>query len=114
MNNENNRNIIIIAEAEDEKAKVEGIGEIEIRRGIGSTRVVVTAENGDVQIYNFTIDSPYAGKEVNTVEKEILNTANEKDANLNKEQLKIEWWKISVVFIIIFSLTIIIKIKNKE
>lgn len=53
-----NKRVKIIAEAEDEKAKVEGTGEIKLEDGANDIRVVVTAENGDVQIYNLHIELP--------------------------------------------------------
>lgn len=53
------KTINIIAEAEDEKATIEGAGEVEIQDGINEIRIVVTAENGNVQIYTLVLETPF-------------------------------------------------------
>lgn len=114
LKDENDRKIKIVAEAEDKNAKVQGTGEIELKPGIGSTRVVVTAENGDVQIYNFTIDSPYAGNEVQTEETESTEIISKEDEQVKKQTLKSEWIIVVVVFIIIIISIVVIKFKTKK
>lgn len=59
LEDENTKKINIIADPEDENAKIEGIGEVELQDGINNLRVVVTAENGNVQIYNLVVELPY-------------------------------------------------------
>ena len=50
--------INIMAEAEDKNAKVEGQGTITIKEGANDAKIIVTAENGSVKIYNLTINTP--------------------------------------------------------
>lgn len=59
LNNNNYKKIKINAEAEDDKAKIDGIGEIELTDGINNIRITVTAENGNVKFYDLTIELPY-------------------------------------------------------
>ena len=65
----NTSKLKIKAEADDEKAKVEGIGEIEINQSENSINVHVTAENGDLKVYTITIDRE---KNMNIINKNIL------------------------------------------
>lgn len=83
----NKKSIKIIAEAEDEKAIVEGTGEIEIQDGINNIRVVVKAENGDIQIYNFKLELPYKQSNVKLENLEIYGV-NIKTGETKKEKLK--------------------------
>lgn len=72
LENETTKKIKVIAEAEDEKATIQGTGEIEIQDGINDIRVIVTAENGNVQIYSLLLETPF------------------KQSNLKLENLKID------------------------
>ena len=59
LNDQHTRTINIVAEAEDETATVEGAGTIELSDGINNLQLIVRAENGNVKIYNLTINLPY-------------------------------------------------------
>lgn len=65
LKNKNAKKINIIAEAEDENASIEGTGEVELQEGTNNLRVVVTAENGNVQFYNLTVENEIGGQESN-------------------------------------------------
>lgn len=82
----NYKKITITAEPEDEKAKVEGIGEIELKEGINNVRVVVTAENGAVQLYNFAVEIPYSQSELKINKLEIYGISVKTGEN-DKENL---------------------------
>ncbi len=56
----NTSKLKIKAEADDEKAKVEGIGEIEINQSENSINVNVIAENGDLKVYTININKDKA------------------------------------------------------
>lgn len=71
LKDKNNKKIKIIAEPEDENAKVEGAGEFELEDGINELRVVVTAENGNVQIYNLHIELPFKQSDLKLSELQI-------------------------------------------
>lgn len=86
LENETNKKIKIIAKAEDEKAKVEGTGEIELQDGINQIRVVVTAENGNVQIYTLTIELPFKQSDLTLENLEIYGVNIETGKN-EKEKL---------------------------
>lgn len=81
---EKNTKIKIIAEAEDEKAKVEGAGEIELEDGVNNIRVVVIAENGAVQIYNLHIELPFKQSDLK------INVLNIYGINKKNGEQKIE------------------------
>lgn len=59
LKNESVRKINIEAVAEDENAIIQGAGEIEIKDGINNIRILVAAENGNVQIYNLNLELPF-------------------------------------------------------
>lgn len=71
LKDKNNKKIKIIAEPEDEKAKVDGAGEFILEDGINELRVVVTAENGNVQIYNLHIELPFKQSDLKLSELQI-------------------------------------------
>ena len=60
LNDQDAKTINIVAEAENETAVVEGAGTVELTDGINKLQVAVRAENGNVKIYNLTINLPYA------------------------------------------------------
>lgn len=65
LKNKYAKKINIIAEAEDENATIEGTGEVELQEGTNNLRIVVTAENGNVQFYNLTVENEIRGQESN-------------------------------------------------
>ncbi len=87
LNDNNNKKIKIIAEPEDEKAKVEGAGEVELEDGINELRIVVTAENGNVQIYNLNIELPFKQSELKLTELQIYGI-NIKTGEKELEKIK--------------------------
>ena len=64
LNEQNAKKIRINAESEDEKATIQGIGEIQLTDGINKLQVIVTAENGNIKIYNLTVNLPYNQSEL--------------------------------------------------
>ena len=84
LNNNTDKKINIKAEAEDEKAKIEGTGEIELHDGINELKIIVTAENGDVQIYNLNVSAPIKQTEIGLKKLEIygINITNGKKEKL--------------------------------
>lgn len=86
LEDENTRKIKIIAEAEDENATIEGDGEVELQDGINNLRVVVTAENGNVQIYTLIVELPFKQSELKLESLEIYGV-NIKTGQNEKEEL---------------------------
>ena len=86
LEDENTRKIKIIAEAEDENATIEGDGEVELQDGINNLRIVVTAENGNVQIYTLTVELPFKQSELKLENLEIYGV-NIKTGQNEKEEL---------------------------
>ena len=85
----NTSKLKIKAEADDEKAKVEGIGEIEINQSENSINVHVTAENGHLKVYTITIDRE---KNMNIINKKYFirkycssNNYNSNNSNKKKK-----------------------------
>lgn len=71
--------ITIKGEVEDEKASVEGLGEVELKEGINRIEIKVTAENGEVRNYILTITR----KEKNPIEV----TINKKKYTVVKKEI---------------------------
>lgn len=85
LNDPNTKTLKISAEAEDEKATIEGTGEIELTDGINNLRVTVTAENGNVKFYNLTVELPYDQSQLrlNSLEIEgIVENSNNENISL--------------------------------
>ncbi len=86
LKDKNTKKINIIAEAEDEKATIEGAGEVELADGENHIMVIVKAENGEAQIYNLYIELPYNNQadiklqdlQIYGVEKETGETKEQK------------------------------------
>lgn len=70
-NEENTKTIKINAVPEDEKATVEGAGEVQLEDGINKLIVTVRAENGNVKMYNLTINLPYEQSDLRLTSLEI-------------------------------------------
>lgn len=86
LKNETNRKINIMAVAEDEKATIQGAGEVEIQDGINNIRILVTAENGNVQIYSLILETPF--KQSNLVLESLeIYGVNIKTGKNEKEKL---------------------------
>lgn len=86
LENADIKKIKVLAEAEDENATIEGTGEIELEDGINNIRVVVRAENGNVQIYNFTVKLPFKQSDFKLTSLEIYGVNIENGKN-EKENL---------------------------
>ncbi len=71
--------IVIKGELEDEKATVEGLGEVELKEGINRIEIKVTAENGEERKYILTITR----KEKNPIEV----TINKKKYTVVKKEI---------------------------
>ncbi|MBO5530203.1 MAG: cadherin-like beta sandwich domain-containing protein [Bacilli bacterium] len=71
--------IVIKGEVEDEKATVEGLGEVELKEGINKIEIKVTAENGEERKYILTITR----KEKNPIEV----TINKKKYTVVKKEI---------------------------
>ncbi len=84
LENKKNKKINIKAQAEDEKATIEGIGEIELHDGINELKIIVTAENGNVQIYNLKVEY---GKDQSNIELKNLKIYGINENTKNKEKL---------------------------
>jgi hypothetical protein len=87
LEDKNIKKINIIAEPENENAKIEGAGEIELEDGINDLRVVVTAENGNVQIYNLHIELPFKQSELELTKLQVYGI-NIKTGEKEIEKLK--------------------------
>lgn len=72
LNDQSAKTIKINAEAEDEKATIQGIGEIQLTDGINKLQVIVTAENGNIKIYNLIVNLPYNQSDLRLNALEIL------------------------------------------
>lgn len=86
LENADIKKIKVVAEAEDENATIEGTGEIELEDGINNIRVVVRAENGNVQIYNLTVKLPFKQSDLKLESLEIYGVNIETGKN-EKENL---------------------------
>lgn len=61
----------ILAETEDEKATVTGVGEVELKSGKNRFQVVARAENGNIQIYNLEVELTYVQSELRLTSLEV-------------------------------------------
>lgn len=71
LQDETTKKINIIAEAEDEKATIEGAGEVELTDGKNQIMIYVKAENGNTQVYNLNIELPYKQSDIKLQDLEI-------------------------------------------
>lgn len=86
LQDKNVKKINIIAEAEDENATINGIGEIELKDGSNQIPVEVRAENGRLQIYNLYIELPYEQSDLQLQDLQIYGT-NIKTGKYKKQKL---------------------------
>lgn len=111
--------IIIEAHTDDEKAKVNGIGKIEIKDNQNECRIDITAESGTVRTYllkinnqdnlqNFNLEDIKTEtneklESINTNRGNIVNTSNDEKNDMEKTN-----FKNMIVFGIIFILIVIV------
>lgn len=118
LKDKNNKKINIKAIADDENAIIKGDGEVKLNDGINNVQIVVTAENGNVQIYTLKIKFLYEESEGKMEEEKQLiddNVGNEIQENTNTTVLTIV--KIIGVILIITGISLImwrILILNKK
>ena len=103
---ENLKSLNISAQADNETAKIEGIGTVDITPEQEAVNINVTAENGNLKIYKINIEDE-ANKPKETASQIVTDVINESG------NMKII---ISLVMILIIFMVIIIinKIKNKK
>lgn len=114
LDDQSNRIINIIAEAEDEKATIKGDGNSELREGENKLQVVVTAENGDVQIYDLLVtvkkdETQKEAKEINEENKMEVETENK---TVDDKKENIENKNNKVIYIIICGIIVLLIIGN--
>lgn len=83
LNSIKDKTINIIAEPEDKNAKIEGNGKIKIDENKNNLRVIVTAENGDIQIYELKIS--YSNSKQEEIKTEEVNTSEDIELEQNEE-----------------------------
>lgn len=82
--------ITIEAEADDSRAKVSGIGKIELNNGENNIRIDVTAENGTVRTYFINVNKEKSEEEKETSANNEENTINNNENTENKDYEIIE------------------------
>lgn len=98
----NVKNILISAKTEDEKAKVEGDGRFNLNIGNNTIKINVTAEDGTQRTYTLNIYREYETK----IEKDNI-------ADKNNNIIKYIGISLGVLVVIIASVTIYKKVKDK-
>lgn len=106
----------IIAEAEDEKTKIQGNGIIEIKDGQKVININVIAENSNLNVYTINIknENNYEDEKLeNKTEKETLEETekivnNEQEQVENEKDTKGNKVKIIIIFIIVFIILVVV------
>lgn len=126
LKDKNSKKIKIFAIADDEKAVVRGAGEVKLNEGINNVQIVVTAENGNVQIYNLKInvsDTKVENTEViepDTDNTEIIENKDDlvkiiEESNESYTNLELKFFIIGgIIFISILILFCIKKNKGRK
>lgn len=106
--------INIIAEADDNKATITGIGKIKLEKEKNNLQVVVRAENGDVQIYNLQVEIQITNNDIKEEpqkeEQNILEEIGTDDtaAQASEKERKWIYYAIGIIIVIII-ISVIIK-----
>lgn len=98
----NVKNILISAKTEDEKAKVEGDGRFNLNIGNNTIKINVTAEDGTQRTYTLNIYREYETK-----------IENDNIADKNNNIIKYIGISLGVLVVIVASVTIYKKVKDK-
>lgn len=110
VNNEIEK-ITIVAEAEDDKSSVDGIGEKTLQVGENIFKVIVTSEDNAKKEYEIKI----IRKEL---EKEEYNVQSEEETSNSKNNYKLNWeiiiYVVCIIAVITFAIGIVIRKKKSK